>query len=164
MLVAPGAATAQMTYYPPVGIWPGAMLPDAEVDDEPVMSTLSERSLGKSVTSPADSTKLVYAPSPARTRANIAAYAARSRAVDPQGAAAMEALFASTDVRATVETGMRGVALTTMHAFTRRDLAPNPSIRANLARVGERPAYVGAMVPAEPGMASMLRASDMKSG
>ena len=54
---------------------------------------------------------LIYTPSPARTRANIAAYAARSRAVDPQGAAAMEALFASTDIMGQLEAGLRPLGL-----------------------------------------------------
>jgi hypothetical protein len=35
---------------------------------------------------------------PERTRANLAQFVAKSRAVDPQGAAAMERLFASTDI------------------------------------------------------------------
>ena len=47
-------------------------------------------------------------------------------------------------------------SLTTMRRFQPVDLAPYPSIRAYLRRIGERPAYQRAMAKAEPGMAPML--------
>jgi len=55
---------------------------------------------------------LTYTSSPARTRANIAMFANKSRAVDPNGAAELERLFASQDVMALVEGEMRKIGLT----------------------------------------------------
>ena len=46
--------------------------------------------------------------------------------------------------------------LTTMRAFSPRDLATYPAIRAYLARIGERPAYARAMAKAEPGFTPLL--------
>jgi glutathione S-transferase len=46
--------------------------------------------------------------------------------------------------------------LSTMRAFSRRDLSTLPSTRAYLQRIGERPAYVRAMAQADPGMAPLL--------
>jgi glutathione S-transferase len=47
-------------------------------------------------------------------------------------------------------------ALTTMRAFTQRDLAPYPHIRDYLARIGARPAYQQAMAKGDPGMTPIL--------
>lgn len=52
-----------------------------------------------------------YTPSPARRRANVARFIAKSRAADPQGAAAMEALFAQTDVFAAMDRELRPAGL-----------------------------------------------------
>jgi glutathione S-transferase len=46
--------------------------------------------------------------------------------------------------------------LSTLRAFTRRDLSSFPHIRAYLQRIGERPAYRRAMAKGDPGMAPML--------
>ena len=46
--------------------------------------------------------------------------------------------------------------LSTMRAFTRRDLSGLPHIRAYLKRIGERPAYRRAMTTGDPGMSPML--------
>jgi len=46
--------------------------------------------------------------------------------------------------------------LTTMRAFSRRDLGAYPNLRAYLQRIGERPAYRKAMAAADPGMQPML--------
>jgi glutathione S-transferase len=46
--------------------------------------------------------------------------------------------------------------LSTMRAFTRRDLAALPNMRAYLGRIGERPAYQRAMTKGDPGMSPML--------
>jgi glutathione S-transferase len=46
--------------------------------------------------------------------------------------------------------------LTTMRAFTPRDLSNMPNIRAYLARIGERPTYRRAMEKGDPDMAPML--------
>jgi glutathione S-transferase len=46
--------------------------------------------------------------------------------------------------------------LSTMRAFVPMDLAPYPSIRAYLQRVGARPAYQRAMAKGDPGMTPML--------
>ncbi|WP_428309632.1 glutathione S-transferase family protein [Hydrocarboniphaga sp.] len=46
--------------------------------------------------------------------------------------------------------------LTTMRAFSRRDLAAYPNIRAYLQRIGARPAYRRAMAAGDPGMEPML--------
>ncbi len=46
--------------------------------------------------------------------------------------------------------------LSTMRAFTRRDLSPLPHIRAYLRRIGERPAYQRAMTKGDPGMPPKL--------
>lgn len=46
--------------------------------------------------------------------------------------------------------------LTTMRAFTGRTLDDFPNIRAYLARIGQRPAYQGAMKKGDPDMAPML--------
>jgi glutathione S-transferase len=46
--------------------------------------------------------------------------------------------------------------LTTMRAFSRRDLGSLPALRAYLARIGERPAYRRALAKADPGMAPLL--------
>lgn len=54
---------------------------------------------------------LNYSSAPSRTRANIAMFAAKSRKVDPKGAAAMEQLFAKQDVMAIVDAEMRKVGL-----------------------------------------------------
>jgi glutathione S-transferase len=46
--------------------------------------------------------------------------------------------------------------LSTMRAFTQRDLSRLPHIRAYLKRIGERPAYRHAMTKGDPGMSPML--------
>jgi glutathione S-transferase len=46
--------------------------------------------------------------------------------------------------------------LTTMRAFSRRDLATLPALRAYLQRIGERPAYQRALAKGDPGMAPLL--------
>jgi glutathione S-transferase len=46
--------------------------------------------------------------------------------------------------------------LTTMRAFTPRDLGQFPNIRAYLRRIGERPAYQHAMAKGDPGMKPVL--------
>jgi glutathione S-transferase len=46
--------------------------------------------------------------------------------------------------------------LTTMRAFSRRDLATLPALRAYLQRIGERPAYRRALAKGDPGMAPLL--------
>jgi glutathione S-transferase len=46
--------------------------------------------------------------------------------------------------------------LSTMRAFTRRDLTRLPHIRAYLQRIGERPAYQRAMTKGDPAMSPML--------
>jgi glutathione S-transferase len=46
--------------------------------------------------------------------------------------------------------------LTTMRAFSRRDLAGLPALRAYLKRIGERPAYQRALAKGDPGMAPLL--------
>jgi glutathione S-transferase len=46
--------------------------------------------------------------------------------------------------------------MTTMRAFSRRDVAAYPNVRAYLQRVGERPAYQRAMKVGDPGLAPML--------
>jgi glutathione S-transferase len=46
--------------------------------------------------------------------------------------------------------------LTTMRAFSQRDLAPLPQVRAYLKRIGERPAYQRALAKGDPGMAPLL--------
>lgn len=46
--------------------------------------------------------------------------------------------------------------LTTMRAFTQRDLAALPSTRAYLKRIGERAAYQRMMAKGDPGLAPML--------
>jgi glutathione S-transferase len=46
--------------------------------------------------------------------------------------------------------------LTTMRAFSRRDLAALPAVRAYLKRIGERPAYQRALAKGDPGMAPLL--------
>jgi glutathione S-transferase len=46
--------------------------------------------------------------------------------------------------------------LSTMRAFTRRDLTPYPRIRAYLQRIATRPAYQRAMAKADPGFTAPL--------
>jgi glutathione S-transferase len=46
--------------------------------------------------------------------------------------------------------------LSTMRAFTRRDISSFPNIRTYLKRIGERPAYRRAMEKGDPGMSLML--------
>jgi glutathione S-transferase len=46
--------------------------------------------------------------------------------------------------------------LSTMRAFTQRDLAPYPNIRAYLQRIGKRPAYQRAMEKGDPEMTPAL--------
>jgi glutathione S-transferase len=46
--------------------------------------------------------------------------------------------------------------LSTMRAFTRRDLTPFPHIRAYLGRIRARPAYERAMASGDPGLSEML--------
>lgn len=46
--------------------------------------------------------------------------------------------------------------LTTMRAFTPRDLDRFPNIRRYLQLIGERPAYRRAMAAGDPGMTPML--------
>ena len=53
--------------------------------------------------SPAEVKTLAFKPSATRRRANLASFVAKSRASDPVGAAAMEQLFASTDVLAQLD-------------------------------------------------------------
>ncbi len=49
-----------------------------------------------------------------------------------------------------------GFPLTTMRAFTPRDLGPFPNLRDYLKRIGERPGYKRAMAAGDPGMAPVL--------
>jgi glutathione S-transferase len=51
---------------------------------------------------------------------------------------------------------MMGFSLTTMRYFLPFDLAPYPSLRAYLQRIGSRPAYQRAMQKGDPGMALLL--------
>jgi glutathione S-transferase len=46
--------------------------------------------------------------------------------------------------------------MSTMRAFTQRDLSRLPHVRAYLQRIGERPAYRRAMAKGDPGMSPML--------
>jgi glutathione S-transferase len=46
--------------------------------------------------------------------------------------------------------------LSTMRAFSQRDLSPLPHLRTYLQRIGERPAYQRAMTKGDPGMSPML--------
>lgn len=48
-----------------------------------------------------------YVASPARTRANLARFVEKTRAADPEGAAKMAALFASTDIIGAIDARMR---------------------------------------------------------
>jgi glutathione S-transferase len=52
---------------------------------------------------------------------------------------------------------MMGFGLTTMRAFTGREISKCPSIQAYLGRIGERPAYRRAMQKGDPGMTPNLR-------
>jgi glutathione S-transferase len=52
---------------------------------------------------------------------------------------------------------MMGFVLTTMRAFTGREISNYPSIQAYLGRIGERPAYRRAMGKGDPGMTPNLR-------
>lgn len=61
---------------------------------------------------PGDPRRLTYAATLTRTRANVADFADKSRAVDPQGAAELEKLFAEQDVMELVEAELRKVGLT----------------------------------------------------
>jgi glutathione S-transferase len=51
---------------------------------------------------------------------------------------------------------MMGFSLTTMRYFLPYDLAPFPSLRGYLQRIGGRPAYQRAMQKGDPGMAPLL--------
>lgn len=57
--------------------------------------------------------------------------------------------FAGTEF--TIADIMMGFSLTTMRAFTGRDIAGYPSIQAYLRRIAERPAYRRAMEKGDPG-------------
>jgi glutathione S-transferase len=46
--------------------------------------------------------------------------------------------------------------LTTMRAFSQRDLATLPALRGYLKRIGERPAYQRALAKGDPGMVPLL--------
>jgi hypothetical protein len=107
LLISATPCFAQFTWYPPVGIWPGPLALTGE---------LNIRSLRESVRPKTNSPKpvtrqpavsgvkatLTYVSSAARTRANLANFVAKNRELDPEGAANMEALFASVDVIAEV--------------------------------------------------------------
>jgi hypothetical protein len=54
-----------------------------------------------------------FTPSAARTRANLASFAGKTRKVDPQGAAKMEELFASTDIIGAIGQGIAPYGLKT---------------------------------------------------
>jgi hypothetical protein len=56
------------------------------------------------------STSLAYTPSTTRTRANLQSFANKTRKFDPEGAAKMEQLFASTDIIGQIGTVMRSYA------------------------------------------------------
>jgi glutathione S-transferase len=49
-----------------------------------------------------------------------------------------------------------GFPLTTMRAFTPRDLGSYSNLRNYLKRIGERPGYKRAMAAGDPGMAPVL--------
>lgn len=66
---------------------------------------------GKSSLRPAKT--LVYTPSRARTRANVAAFAMKMKAKDPQGAAAMTRLFATKDVMGDLGAAIKPLGLAT---------------------------------------------------
>lgn len=83
--------------------------------DEEVEATRNQgRTQGRSaLTASATSAAVTstYTPSLMRRRANLARFAEQSRAVDPQGAAAMKKLFAGTDVIAAMDRALRPVGL-----------------------------------------------------
>jgi hypothetical protein len=58
-----------------------------------------------------DSISTIYTPSKSRTRNNLANFVTKTRAGDPDGAAKMEQLFASTDVMGAIGDAMKGVGL-----------------------------------------------------
>ena len=117
LLCVASAGQAQMTWYPPVGIWPGSMLPDANVDSESATANRhkSTRSIlgfdADSASRPASAQNLIFRSSPTLRRQNLAAFARKARRVDPQGADAMQQLFASTDVLALADAEMSKMGL-----------------------------------------------------
>jgi hypothetical protein len=54
---------------------------------------------------------LTYTPSTARTRTNLQTFVNKTRRADPQGAAKMEQMFASTDIMKAIGDGMRSIGL-----------------------------------------------------
>jgi hypothetical protein len=75
----------------------------------------ADRGSAKRGSKPSVSTSAVttYSPSAARTRANLAAFASKTRKVDPEGAAKMDQLFASTDIIGQIGQGIAPYGLKT---------------------------------------------------
>jgi hypothetical protein len=74
-------------------------------------TSITQADIGESLTQetkgaakPADAPRLGYTPSPAGRRANMARFVSKLRSGDPQGAAALEQLTASTDLIETIGT------------------------------------------------------------
>jgi hypothetical protein len=95
-----GAAKAQMTWNPPIGIWPGVMYFNNQANNAMLQSGNANSTNNESTTErPAPRlVSTTYTPSSARTRTNLAAFVAKTRRTDPVQADKMQELFASTDV------------------------------------------------------------------
>jgi hypothetical protein len=111
-----GPANAQLMpqSYPTFGGWsPTTLKFPVRINSNP-SDTRSKAQLPKtadaSVSYRYEST---FTPSAARTRQNLANFASKTRTFDPEGAAKMEALFASTDVIAMVGQGIAPYGLKT---------------------------------------------------
>jgi hypothetical protein len=92
------AVNAQMTWNPPIGIWPGVMQLNNQVNNTLLPPSAPS---GDDTTSSNRSQRLVsttYTPSSARTRTNLANFVAKTRRTDPVQADKMQELFASSDV------------------------------------------------------------------
>jgi hypothetical protein len=94
-LLIPQAAQAQL--FQPVFI-PNSM--SGQMNQLITLQTLQRQNDAKPTPPKAEPTPggLDFRQTPERTRANLAQFVAKSRTVDPQGAAAMQQLFASTDI------------------------------------------------------------------
>lgn len=103
-------ANAQLIFIPPYN--PGLQLLNDSIKGNPNQISEEDEDTRSSTPSIQPSTvNFLYTPSKARTRQNLAAFAAKARSVDPTGAAQMEQLFANTDIIGEIDKAMRPMGL-----------------------------------------------------
>lgn len=131
------AGYGQYTYTPPVYTPLQAITSDVAYEGMKFSTRSDDQKSASDTDNPAINAAMVlYTPSKSRTRANLQAFADKTRAMDPAQADKMEAFFGSTDVMAAIGSAMQGVGLNRHNAA---DAFAVYWVAAWQASVGEMP-------------------------